>query len=462
MNPAALGESLHAAGVHTLLVQFTDLRGVAKGKLVPLHQLGAVLRDGAGFAGPSIEGSGLPRSGPRSEFWARGDASTVQPLPWWPGVARIVGDGFVGGRPFDACPRQALRRARARLAERGWRLECGIEPEFFLLRRDGDRWLPADDADRLDKPSYDLKSLPRQAGFLHALREALEACGTTVLQTDHEDAWGQYEINFAHAEALASADRLMLFKLAAHALAEARGMVLSMMPKPFADQPGSGMHWHVSLWEPAQPAPAAAASAATAAAAAAALPGRNLFAGSDGALSALGRAFVAGVLAHAPALAAIGAPTVNSYKRLRVGRSRSGTSWAPAFVAHGANNRTALVRTLPDRLEWRLPDAAANPYLVTATLIAAGLDGIDRGLDPGPGIDDDLFAMADAERAARGLARLPRSLDDAADALQADAVIMRALGGELGAELLRLHRAEAEAWAGHVSGWERARYAAAF
>ncbi|MBI3154901.1 MAG: type III glutamate--ammonia ligase [Burkholderiales bacterium] len=440
MNPAALGESLHAAGVHTLLVQFTDLRGVAKGKLVPLHQLGAVLRDGAGFAGPSIEGSGLPRSGPRSEFWARGDASTVQPLPWWPGVARIVGDGFVDGRPFDACPRQVLRRARARLAERGWRLECGIEPEFFLLRRDGDRWLPADDADRLDKPSYDLKSLPRQAGFLHALREVLEACGTTVLQTDHEDAWGQYEINFAHAEALASADRLMLFKLAAHALAEARGMVLSMMPKPFADQPGSGMHWHVSLWDGAH----------------------NLFAGSDGALSALGRAFVAGVLAHAPALAAIGAPTVNSYKRLRVGRSRSGTSWAPVFVAHGANNRTALVRTLPDRFEWRLPDAAANPYLVSATLIAAGLDGIDRGLDPGPGIDDDLFAMADTERAARGLARLPRSLEDAADALQADAAITQALGDELGAELLRLHRAESEDWAGHVSGWERARYAAAF
>ncbi len=440
MTAAALHDSLHAAGVHTLLVQFTDLRGVAKGKLLPLHQLGTVLAEGAGFAGPSIEGTGLPRSGPRAEYWARGDAATAQPLPWWPGVARIVGDGFVGGTPFDACPRQILRRACARLAARGWHLQCGIEPEFFLLRRGAAGWEPADPLDRLDKPSYDLKALPRQADFLHALRAVLESCGLEVLQIDHEDACGQYELNVAHAEALLAADRLMLFKLAAHALAEARGTVFSMMPKPFADQPGSGMHWHVSMWDGMH----------------------NLFAGADGALSEPGRAFLAGVLAHAPALTALGAPTVNSYKRLRVGPARSGTSWAPAVIAHGAHNRSALVRTLPDRFEWRLPDAAANPYLVTAGLIAAGLDGIERGLDPGPGIDEDLFELAPATWRARGIAALPRSLDAAAAALEADAVIADALGATAHAELLRLQRAEAEAWAAHVSRWELDRYAAAF
>ncbi|HEY6135805.1 MAG TPA: type III glutamate--ammonia ligase, partial [Rubrivivax sp.] len=184
----ALQERLAAQGVHTLLVQFTDLHGVAKGKLVPLTHLEDVLRVGAGFAGPSIWGTGLPRTGPRAEYYARGDTSAAMALPWMPGVARIVGDGFVDGQPFDACPRQVLRRALARLSERGWQLRTGIEPEFFLLRRDGASWLPADEHDRLDKPSYDLKSLPRQQGFLHALSSALGACGLDVLQLDHEDA----------------------------------------------------------------------------------------------------------------------------------------------------------------------------------------------------------------------------------------------------------------------------------
>jgi glutamine synthetase len=448
----ALRTRLQTQGIHTLLVQFTDLHGSAKGKFVPLAHLDGVLRDGAGFAGPSIWGTGLPRTGPRSEFYARGDAGMVQPLTWMPGVARIVGDGFVDGMPFEACPRQVLRRATGRLAERGWSLRTGIEPEFFLLRRTADgRWLPADDGDRLDKPSYDLKSLPRQLDFLQALRQVLTDAGLDVLQLDHEDAHGQYEVNFAYDEALASADHVMLFKLAAHALAEARGMVFSVMPKPFANQPGSGLHFHVSLWTGEGGAarcvfqPEAGAGDA---------PGANL--------SALGRHFIAGVLHHAAALCALAAPTVNSYKRLVVGESLSGTSWAPAYVAHGPNNRTAMVRTLPGRFEWRVPDASANPYLATAALIAAGLDGIDRQLDPGPDCADDLFALSLAEIRARGIALLPQSLDQALDALEADAVICDALGPVLAHEFIRLKRDEALAYARHVSAWEFDRYVSAF
>jgi glutamine synthetase len=434
--------SLQAAGVHSLLVQFTDIEGVAKGKLMPLGQLPEVLSGGAGFAGPSIRGTGLPRCGPRSEYHARGDAGTLRALPWWPGVARIVGDGFVDGRPFDACPRQVLRRAQARLAERGWRLETGIEPEFFLLRRDGQGWRPADPLERLDKPSYDLQALPRQAGFLHELRSALEADGAQVQQIDHEDAHGQFELNFRHAEVRQSCDRLMLFKLAAQQLAERRGMVFSMMPRPFADQPGSGMHFHVSLWQGE----------------------RNLFAPEAGAqtLSPLGQAFVAGVLAHAPALTALAAPTVNSYKRLTVGESITGTTWAPAYVAQGSNNRTALVRTLPGRFEWRAPDAACNPYLASAALIVAGLDGIDRALPPAPEVDDDLFDCTLATLRARGIGFLPQSLAEAADALQADEVVRGALGETLAREWLQGARAEALAYARHVSSWELDRYAARF
>jgi glutamine synthetase len=429
----ALAAELSRLGVHTLIAQFTDLHGVAKGKFVPLAQLDALLSEGAGFSGPSIAGTGLPRTGPRSEYWGRGDAATIRPLPWMPGYARVVCDGYVDGQPFDACPRQVLRRQIARLAEHGLVVQTGIEPEFFLLRREGDAYVPADPQDRLDKPSYDLKSLPRQAAFVDELVAGLSACGLEVLQVDHEDAHGQYELNFRHADALASADRLMLFKLGAHALAERHGLVFSMMPKPFADQPGSGMHFHVSLWRAGGEAPAATL-----------------------------RAFVAGVLAHSAALAAIAAPTVNSYKRLVVFESISGTSWAPAYVVHGPNNRTCLVRTLPGRFEWRLPDASANPYLATAALVAAGLDGIARALDPGPECTDDLFELPLAEIRRRGIPLLPGSLAEALDALEADAVVRGALGETLAREFVAAKRAEWHDYSRHVSAWEHRRYGAAF
>ena len=438
-------ESLASQGVHTLLVQFTDVHGVAKGKYVPLHQLETVLSDGAGFAGPSIWGTALPRTGPRAEYFARGDASTLQALPWEPGVARIVGDGFVAGEPFDACPRQVLKRMTARLAERAWTLSTGIEPEFFLLRRDPDRpdgcLLPADASDRLDKPSYDLKSLPRSMPFLQALRTALEAAGLSVLQIDHEDAHGQYEVNFRFDQALRSADHVMLFKLAAHALAEQHGHVFSMMPKPFANQPGSGLHFHVSLWQ----------------------DGRGLFDGERGEpLSKLAQHFIAGVLHHSAALCALAAPTVNSYKRLAVGESLSGTTWAPAYVAHGPNNRTALVRTLPGRFEWRVPDASANPYLATAGLIAAGLDGIDRELDPGVACTDDLFALNPSQIRERGIPLLPQSLDEAVRAFESSELLHATLGDTLHREFVRLKRAEWIEYARHISPWEHQCYASKF
>ena len=448
----ALRENLVAQGIHTLLVQFTDLHGVAKGKLVPLAHLDDVLTVGAGFSGPSIAGTGLARTGARSEYMARGSASTAMALPWLPGVARIVGDGFVADEPFDACPRQVLKRAIARLAERRWTLHVGIEPEFFLLKAQAGRWLPVDDADRLAKPSYDLKSLPRQMPFLRDLHDALERCGLDVLQIDHEDAQGQYEVNFAFADALATAAHLMLFKLAAQAIAERHGLVFSMMPKPFADQPGSGMHCHVSLWE---------GRSDTA---------RKVFMPhrADGSLdtaamlSPLGRQFIAGVLDHAAALCALAAPTVNSDKRLTVGTSLSGTTWAPAYVAQGPNNRTALVRTLHGRFEWRAPDASANPYLMLAGMIAAGLDGIERQLDPGPDCEEDLFALSLGQIAERGIALLPQSLSDAVDALEADGIVCGALGDTLAREFIALKREEQTAYSRHVSDWELQRYVTAF
>ena len=215
-----------------------------------------------------------------------------------------------------------------------------------------------------------------------------------------------------------------------------------MMPKPFANQPGSGLHFHVSLWQGEH----------------------NLFAGSSqdmmnpAALSPLAWHFIAGVLHHSAALCALAAPTVNSYKRLVVGESLSGTSWAPACIAHGPNNRTTLVRTLAGRFEWRLPDASANPYLATAALIAAGLDGIDRQLSCPAACLDDLFALSPAQWAARGIGVLPQSLGEAVEALADSPLVLHTLGADLHAEWLRLKREEWLAYSRHVSPWEVERY----
>ena len=435
-------ERLRAQGMHSVLAQFCDLRGVARGKLLPLERLPDAVTVGAGFSGPSIWGTGLPRQGPRSEYYGRIQLDTLRPLPWLEGVAHGVCDGYAGGEPLDTCSRQLLRRQLARLSDHGWTLWVGIEPEFFLLQRDAEgRWRPGDAGDRQAKPSYDLKALHRQQGFIEGMRQALTHLGFALEQIDHEDANGQYEINYRHDEALRAADRFLLFKQAAHAMAERQGLVFSCMPKPFADQPGSGLHCHLSLTDaagtPVMADPAAAQG-----------------------LSATGRAFVAGLLAHADALSALCAPTVNSYRRLAVSDSRSGTTWSPVWKAWGDNNRTCLVRTVAGRLEWRLPDAACNIYAALAATLAAGLDGIERGLQPPPARDDDLY-QAHAAGASMP-ARLPRDLRAALDALQADDGLRQAVGLSFCEQFLAVQSAEWADWQDQVSAWELERYVDAF
>ena len=430
---------LRAQGVHSVLATFTDLPGTPKGKLVPLEGLADAVSVGAGFAGPSIVGTGLPRMGARSEYFGRVLPETLRPLPFMPGVAHAVCDGFAGGEPLDTDPRGALKRQVARLRERGWTLWVGIEPEFFLLKRGADgRWGVADAQDTLAKPSYDLRSIGRNLGFLDDMRQTLTALGFELQQMDHEDAAGQYEINYRHDDALAAADRYQLFKLTAHAVAERHGSVFSTMPKPLAGAPGSGLHFHFSLTDES---------------------GVPLMADGTGALglSETGWRFAAGLLQHADALAALCAPTVNSYKRLAASRSASGTTWSPVWKAIGENNRTCLLRAVAGRLEWRLPDPSCNVYLALAATLAAALDGIDRGLVAPKPCKHDLY-----ERHARGEPlpeRLPRDLHDALLALEGDAVLRAALGEPLVEQYLTLKRAEWAEYHAQVSNWELVRYA---
>jgi glutamine synthetase len=441
MNPPRLDErinSLREQGIHSVMTTFTDLHGVPKGKLVPLEALPDAVATGAGFAGPSIWGTGLPRMGARSEYMARVVPESLRVLPFMPGVAHAVCDGFAGGEPLDTCSRQVLKHQLNRLRERGWTFHVGIEPEFFLLKQDAQgRWGVADALDRLDKPSYDLKAILRNHGFLDDMRRHLTALGFELQQMDHEDAVGQYEINYRHDEALAAADRFQLFKLTAHAVAQQHGATFSCMPKPLAGAPGSGLHFHISLTDG---------------------QGRAVMADPAGAmgLSTAGQQFAAGLLHHADALAALCAPTVNSYKRLAVSESASGTTWSPVWKAAGDNNRTCLVRSVAGRIEWRLPDPSCNVYAALAATLAAGLDGIDRALPAPAPCDEDLY-----QRHASGQPmppRLPRDLHDAVAALSADAVLREAVGMSFCDQFLALKREEWDAYAQQVGGWELQRY----
>ncbi len=435
-------DALAAKGIHSVLTQFSDMHGVAKGKLVPLQNLREWVETGAGFAGPSIWGTGLGRFGKRSEYYGRVQIESLRPLPFMRGVAHAVCDGYAGGEPLATCSRQLLKRQLQRLEERGWTLWVGIEPEFFLLRQDEKgRWQGADGQDRLDKPSYDLKSIYRNKDFLEEMRQSLTELGFDLQQMDHEDACGQYEINYRFGDALAAADRYMLFKLTAHAVAQKHGMMFSCMPKPFANAPGSGLHFHLSVTD---------------------AQGQAIFTDTTDPLelSAQGYSFVAGLLHHADGLSALCAPTVNSYKRLACSNSASGTTWSPVWKSYGDNNRTCVVRTVAGRIEWRLPDPACNIYAAIAATLAAGLNGIEQAMAPPPACDVDLY-----EQQALGIpmpARLPRDLGVAIRALAADHLLIDVLGEAFCNEFIKLKTREWDEYSQQVSDWELQRYADAF
>lgn len=440
MTTQAAQKFLSDNGVKLILAQFVDIHGAPKAKAVPAAHLEMVLKDGAGFAGFAVWGLGMGPEGP--DYMAVGDPSTLSLMPWVPGYARIACDGHVNGKPYAYCSRVALKAQLAKLRERGLTMYTGIEPEFMLLRRNGDGSLaPCDDSDLLDKPCYDYKGLSRSAPFLEKLCESLRAIGIDVYQIDHEDANGQFEVNFTYADALRSADNFVLFKMAASEIARSMGMIVTFMPKPFSNRTGTGAHFHISLGNEQT---------------------KNLFHDdtdkSGMGLSRTAYHFLGGLLAHARGLTAVLAPSINSYKRLVVGRSLSGATWAPAYVTYGNNNRTACVRVPYGRLELRLPDGSCNPYLATAAILAAGLDGLDRKLDPGKANNTNLYEWTPAQLDEAGIKLLPQNLAEALDEFEKDEVVRGAIGEDLAQEFLRLKRMEWVEYCRHVSDWERQRY----
>jgi glutamine synthetase len=435
---AALVARAKEDGISELWVICHDLSGRAQVKSVPHERLDRVLADGVSFARANFDFNVLDHQVPdfifgadTGDFIALPDPTTYARVPHHPGAARtysFLHDAH--GQAWAGCSRAALRAMEERFASRGLALRAAFEPECYLLVRTDDGYEPAPQAGM-----YTLNALESRRQLMSLLLTSLAEMGVELEQVAPEFGAGQFEINIRHQPPLRAADDLMTVKEELRALARAAGLIATFMPKPYTDMAGSGLHVHLG---------------------ATSLDGSNAMHG-DGpvGLSPLGASFVAGLLKHARGLSGLASPTVNSYKRLLP------ASWAPSHICYGASNRAGLVR-VPDagsrHIEFRAGDGTGNAYLTLIGLLAAGLDGLEQGLLPGEPVADDIGHLSAADASARGLELLPRSAPEALDALEADAVLMAALGPVIGPGFLRLRRSEAAAYSLEVGDWERAAY----
>jgi glutamine synthetase len=436
--------------IEFFLAQFVDLNGKPSAKLMPAAAIDDLLTEGAGFAGFAAGPMGQSPASP--DMLAIPDPSSYTRLPWQPEVVRFACDVTVEGEEWPYCPRTILRRAVARAATQNVRLRAGVEAEFFLVRRDEHGRIVVDDPlDTAAQPCYDARALARNYEFLKTLSKGVNGLGWGNYANDHEDANGQFESNFGFDDVLVTCDRAIFFRYMVHVLAQQRGKLATFMPKPFSHLTGNGCHFHLSLWQ---------ADADV-----------NLFDDPSDergfGLSETAYHFMAGVLDHADGLSAILAPTVNSYKRIGVGAPDSGATWAPAYAAWGGNNRTQLIRVPGGgRFEHRGVDGSANPYLAATAILAAGMDGIERRLEPGQANTRNLYATSLDEVLASGIRQLPSTLLEASQALERDEVLRDWLG-HTGTEhyadyFAGVKAAEFREWHAGVSEWEVERYLTAF
>jgi len=417
-------------GIRYFMISFTDLAGGQRAKLVPAQAIADMQRDGAGFAGFA---TWLDMTPAHPDMLAVPDPDGVVQLPWKPEVAWVPANPVMEDAEVGQAPRNVLRAQIAKAAVMGLRVKTGIEAEFFLLQPDG-RAI-SDPQDVAEKPCYDQQAVMRRYDVVAEICDHMLELGWNPYQNDHEDANGQFEMNWDFADALVTADRHSFFKFMVRSVAEKHGLRATFMPKPIAGLTGNGCHAHISVWDAEGAVNAFADPAA------------------DLGLSARGRHFLGGIMAHAPAMAAITNPTVNSYKRINAPRTVSGATWAPNTVTWTGNNRTHMVRVPgPGRFELRLPDGAANPYLLQAAIIAAGLEGLATKADPGPRRDIDMYAMGHTVTDAQ---HLPLNLLDALRALEADAGFCDAMGAEFAAAFLKIKHAEWLSYAAHFTEWER-------
>jgi glutamine synthetase len=436
-------DRLRNDGVEHLWVAYSDYNGRTQGKSLPRSRFESSLRKGITFAqanlGHNVLDSGAPDTqfgADSGDFFAVPDPTAYAPLPLFPATGRVYcWMRQEGGAPWDGDPRWLLQRQVDALAELGFTAQAAFEPEGYLFRVDAD----GNPAPAEPRGMFTLDGLETNAALLHRISDALEAMDVRLEQIATEYGPGQFEVNICHADPIKAADNLLTVRDITRAIARQEGLVASFMPKPFESAAGSGLHVHLSLWD---------------------RNGTNAMELGEGeshasGLSAAGRAFLGGLLRHAPALSGIGAPTVNSYKRLQPG------TWAPAHAAYAVANRSSFVRipgSARPRIEVRSGDNTSNPYIYLTALLAAGIEGIRQEVDPGSPAEGDLGHMSEEETVARGIAMLPRTAPAALAAVEADPLLREALGPIVASEWLKVKRSEIALYDTTVSPWERTAY----
>ena len=425
-----LSELAGDRGIRYFLISFTDLFGVQRAKLVPAQTIDRMAEDRAGFAGFAAYLDMTPAD---PDILAIPDPDSLFQLPWQQDVAWMPADLYqVNGEPLLQTPRLVLKRMLKQAEEKGYLIKTGVECEYFLLS--ADRHEISDSRDRAIKPCYDQQSLMRRYDVVSEICDGMLNLGWKPYQNDHEDANGQFEMNWAYDDALVTADRHAFFKYMVKSIAERHGFRATFMPKPFANLTGDGCHTHVSVWDSVRKI--------------------NLFkeADEDLELSPLAYQFIGGILDSATALCAFSNPTVNSYKRINSPVTVSGATWSPNTISYGGNNRTHMIR-IPDfdRFELRLADGAANPYLLPAAIIAAGLNGIKNKIDPGDRAENNNYTdPLPADKAKQ----LPANLLDALRSLENSKVFPEYLGESFVTSYLNLKYQQWEKYSSYITNWE--------
>ena len=416
--------------IRYFLIAFVDLFGTMRAKIVPASAIDSVAKSGAGFAGFATWFDMTPAD---PDVLVIPEQDSLIQLPWKPEVAWVTGDLMMGGKPVGQNPRQILKRMIANAAQLGYELKTGVECEYFLIAPDGQSI--SDNADKQAKPCYDQQALMRRYDVVAEICDAMVSLGWKPYQNDHEDANGQFEMNWEFDTALRTADKHAFFKFMVKSIAEKHGLRATFMPKPFSNLTGSGCHVHVSLWSTRD--------------------GSCVFedSGDELGLAKVAYQFIGGVIHSAEALCAITNPVVNSYKRINAPVTLSGATWSPNTITYAGNNRTHMIR-IPDagRFELRLPDGAVNPYLLPSALLASGLDGIANTRDPGKRLDINMYT--DGHKA-EGAKKLPLNLLDALRALEKSSILKSALGEETVSSYLKLKYNDWNAYSGHLTDWER-------
>ncbi len=417
-------------GIKYFLISYVDLFGMLRAKLAPAAAITDMAKDGAGFAGFA---SWLDMTPADPDMLAIPDPDSLIQLPWKPEVGWLAANPYMRGKPVAHGPRNILKKVIADAAKQGYQMKTGVECEFFLLSPDGAAI--SDAADTQTKPCYDQSALMGRFEVISEICEAMLELGWGAYQNDHEDANGQFEMNWGYDDALVTADRQTFFKYMVKAIAEKHGLRATFMPKPFANLTGSGCHVHVSLWK----------------------DGKNVFDdGNDGiGLSRTAYNFIGGLMDAADDICSITNPTVNSYKRINAPVTLSGATWSPNTVTFAGNNRTHMIRVPGGgRVEFRRADGAAHPYLLPAAILAAGLDGIARKTDPGKPLDIDMYA--EGHKAPADTKKLPLNLLDALRLTDQSKFLRREFGDEFVDSYVKLKMRDWNDFARQLTTWERA------